>query len=201
MVRLAPDPAGIAQAIAALNADRIVAFPTDTAYGLAVLADRPAAIEVIYRLKGRPPSLPLILLAADMAALEDLACFDPLATALARKWWPGPLTLVLKAGQGVSRFIVAADGTIGVRVPDHAAALALLSAAGPLATTSANRTGQPSPRTADAVMAAFAGDEDPAILLDGGPTALENDSSVLSLVGEPRLLRQGALSAKDLMLC
>jgi L-threonylcarbamoyladenylate synthase len=188
------------QAIKALAAGRVVAFPTDTAYGFGVRPDAPAAADAVYRLKGRRSEMPLVVLAGDTGDLGPWAVWSDLARSLAKLWWPGPLTLVLPAGPRTPPHLRAADGTVGIRVPDCTATSQLLAIVGPLATTSANRSGAASPRTAAEVARAFAGDDEPAVLLDGGPTSREADSTVLSLAGTPRILRQGAISAFDLGL-
>ena len=162
----------------------VVAFPTDTVYGLAV---RPGAEERVYMIKDRPRGLPLILMAATIAELEASAVFDDRARELARRWWPGPLTLVLPAVE---------KGTLGVRIPDHPIALELLRASGPVLTTSANRHGEPEALTADSAarLAGLAG------VLDGGPVPGGTPSTVLSLAGaEPEVLREGAVPIRELL--
>lgn len=200
MLRLPADaPESLAAAAAAVSRGEVIAFPTDTAYGLGADPRSKAAVAGVYALKGRPRDLPLILLAASPDDLAGWAELPAPALNLARKHWPGPLTLVVPAGPKTPAAICAADGSVGVRVPAHPAALRLLALTGPLATTSANRSAEPSPRSADDVAAAFAtGPETPAVLLDAGATPLAVDSTVLSLVGAPRILRQGALAERDL---
>lgn len=192
------DPEAIRAAAEAIATGRVVAFPTDTAYGVGVRPDLAAAVDAVYVLKGRPHSLPLILLAATVEDFAGWAELPELAGALAARWWPGPLTLVVPAGPRTPPNVRGADGTVGVRIPAHSAALRLLEATGPLATTSANRSGEPSPRKADAVEASFPGEDEPAVLIDGGPTLHGADSTVLTLVPAPRILRRGAVSAEDL---
>lgn len=196
------DPAALRQAIEAISAGHVVAFPTDTAYGLGVLPDSASAVDRVYALKGRPRSLPLILLAADMDDFAGWAELPEAARPLASRWWPGPLTLVVPAGPRTPKFLRAADGTVGIRIPAHPMARRLLAETGPLATTSANRSGSASPRNADDVVAAFGGEDggenEPAILLDGGHTRYEADSTVLALSPAPRILRQGAVSREEL---
>ena len=175
----------IAEAAAALARGEVVAFPTDTVYGLAV---RPGAEERVYAIKERPRGLPLILMAATIGELEAFAVFDDRARELARRWWPGPLTLVLPAVE---------DGTLGVRIPDHPIALDLLRAAGPLLTTSANRHGEPEALTADSAagLAGLAG------VIDGGRVPGGTPSTVLSLAGaQPEVLRAGAVASRELLL-
>ncbi|MBM3268078.1 MAG: threonylcarbamoyl-AMP synthase [Candidatus Sericytochromatia bacterium] len=200
MRRLRADSeSGIAEAAAAISRGEVVAFPTDTAYGLGADPRSAPAVDRIYAIKGRPREMPLILLAASTDDLAGWAVLSPRALDLASRHWPGPLTLVVPAGAEVPSAIRAADGSIGVRVPAHPAAIGLLARTGPLATTSANRSGGPSPRSADDVAAAFGeAPERPHVLLDAGATRHAADSTVLSLVGEPRILREGALREGDL---
>jgi L-threonylcarbamoyladenylate synthase len=185
---LSGDAAGIARAAALLRGGEVVGFPTDTVYGLAVLAGDMAAAERVYEAKGRPRDRPLVLMLPSAAGLGRWAAADARALALARRWWPGPLTLVLPARAG--------GGTIGVRVPDHALALALLREVGEgLLTTSANRSGEP-PALDAAGVAALPG---VAAVLDGGRSPGGVASTVLDLAGaEPRVLRQGPLN-EDLL--
>ncbi len=193
-------PESLAIAAAAIAHGEVVAFPTDTAYGLGADPQAPAAVAAIYELKGRPSDLPLILLAAAATDFAGWAQLTSQALNLAGKHWPGPLTLVVPAGPKAPLAIRAADGSVGVRVPAHPAALRLLGLTGPLATTSANRSGEPSPRSADAVAAAFrTAPAGPAVLLDAGETTHAADSTILSLLAdEPRILRHGALAERDL---
>jgi L-threonylcarbamoyladenylate synthase len=167
-------------AVAALRAGGVVAFPTDTVYGLASLPGFEAAV---YAVKGRPEELPLILMAADPAQLEGLVAVDRRARWYMKRWWPGPLTLVLPAG----------EGTLGVRIPDHPLALDLLRAAGPLLTTSANRHGEPPALTAEEAsrLPGLAG------VLDGGRAPGGEPSTVIALLPgrEMTVIREGAISS------
>ena len=199
MIRLpAGRPDAVERTAAALAEGGVVAFPTDTAYGLGADPRIRAAIDRIYEIKGRPRSLPLILLAADVADLAGWAKLTAAVKQVVTPFWPGPLTLVVPAGDRTPGYLRAQDGSIGVRIPAHAAARALLARTGPLATTSANRSGGASPRSGDDVAASFIADPAPDVLLDAGPTLHSADSTVLSLVGPPSLLRAGALSESDL---
>jgi L-threonylcarbamoyladenylate synthase len=191
-------PDAIALAVAALADGRVVAFPTDTAYGIGADPRNRAAIDQVYAIKGRPRDLPLILLAADAADFAGWAELDADVMRVVTPFWPGPLTLVVPAGDLTPAFLRARDGSIGVRIPAHATAKALLARSGPLATTSANRSGESSPRSGADVAASFAAAPAPEILLDAGPTSHPADSTVLSLMGPPRVLRAGALAASDL---
>jgi L-threonylcarbamoyladenylate synthase len=195
---LAASEAGIKRALELLRAGEVVAFPTDTVYGLAALASDQAAVRRIYELKGRSFSQPLVLMLPDAEAVEDWAMVDERARAYMERWWPGALTLVLPAVPALRPPLVAGrPRTLGVRVPDHPPALALLRAAATgLATTSANLSGQPPAQTA--LEAAWV--RGVAAVLDGGRTPGGVPSTVLDLSGEePRVIREGAGPAGDLL--
>lgn len=165
----------------------MIAFPTDTVYGLGAAADDEVARKRIYRIKGRPVGLPLILMVAAESQLEGWVHIDSRAEAFARRWWPGPLTLILHAKGG---------GTLGVRIPKHKVALELLRAAGPLMTTSANLHGRDPAMTADEAGAL------PGVtaVLDGGLAAGGTASTVVDLTGpEVHVLREGAIPAPELL--
>ncbi len=173
----------VAAAAAAILEGGVVAIPTDTVYGLAVA---PGAEARIYEIKGRPAELPLILLVAGAEQVIGIVEVDQRARGFMERWWPGPLTLVLPAG----------DRTLGVRVPDHPLALDLLRATGPLLTSSANRHGQPPALTAEeaARLPGLAG------VVDGGRAPGGVPSTVLDLTGaEPRVVREGAIPAARLL--
>ena len=179
----------------ALRAGAVVVIPTDTVYGLACLPRIPAAVQRIFELKGRPGDMPLPVLGDGVGALEDVAVFSDRAAELARTFWPGPLTLVLPRARGFTYDLGGDDSTVGVRVPQNAVTLEVLGETGPLATTSANRTGEP-PTTGVVEARAIFGD-DVAAYVDGGPCR-GLPSTVLSLVGPERVLREGALSVTEL---
>ena len=165
----------------------MVAFPTDTVYGLAAAADDEVATRRIYAIKGRPVGLPLILMAAAESQLEGWVHLDSRAEDIIRRYWPGPLTVILHAKGG---------GTMGVRIPKHEVALQLLRAAGPLMTTSANLHGKDPAMTAGEA-AALPG---VAAILDGGTAPGGVASSVLDLTGpEPHVLREGAIPTSVLL--
>lgn len=192
--------AALEGAVAALRAGQLVAFPTETVYGLGARADDPAAVDRLFAAKGRPDDKPIALLVPSAAAAASLAAtWPPEAARLAEAFWPGPLTLVVEARQGLDARVRAGAPTIGLRVPAHPVALALLEAFGaPLATPSANRSGEPAPTDADGVESALSGAPEVALLLDGGRTVTQVASTVVDLVRpEPgkayRILRQGAL--------
>jgi L-threonylcarbamoyladenylate synthase len=189
---------GIKRALELLRAGQVIAFPTDTVYGLAALASDQASVRRIYELKGRSLSQPLVLMVPDAEAVEGWAVVDERARRYMERWWPGPLTLVLAAAPGLRPPLVSGrPRTLGVRVPGHAPALALLRAAGTgLATTSANLSGQQPAQTA--LEAAWV--RGLAAVLDGGRTPGGVPSTVLDLSGaEPRVLREGAVPGGELL--
>jgi L-threonylcarbamoyladenylate synthase len=180
-----------------------VAFPTETVYGLGADASNSAAVARIYSVKGRPSDHPLIVHIASMDRMGDWASEVPqYAIALAREFWPGPMTLVLKRSELAGDFVTGGQDTVGVRVPDHVVALALLEAfekAGGkgVAAPSANRFGHVSPTTAAAVveeLGSYLSKED--LVLDGGACAVGVESTIIDCTGLlPRVLRPGAISA------
>jgi L-threonylcarbamoyladenylate synthase len=193
------DAAKIAEAVAALKAGELVILPTETVYGLAADAGNPHAVAKVYAAKGRPSFNPLIAHVADLAMARPLARFDPRAEWLAENFWPGPLTLVLPVRDetGVCDLARAGLDTVAVRAPGHAVAQAVIAAfGGPLVAPSANRSGRPSPTTlADAVEETG---EAAAVALDGGPCRVGLESTVVSLIDTPRLLRPGAITREAL---
>ncbi len=196
--RLLPaNGAGIAAAAAVLRAGGLVAFPTETVYGLGANAFDAAAVAAIFRAKGRPAADPLIVHLAQAAELERVARVVPdAARALAATFWPGPLTLVLPKRAEVPPNVTAGLDTVGVRVPSHPVARALIVAAGvPLAAPSANLFARPSPTRAEHVMQDLRGRID--LVLDGGPTAIGVESTIVDLsAAPPRLLRPGGVPAE-----
>ena len=195
--RLLRDPEAAA---AILRAGGLVAFPTETVYGLGVDGLDAAAARSVFAAKGRPADNPLILHVADEAGAAGLALWSPRAHALAARHWPGPLTLVLPARPVVPVEVRAGLPTVAVRCPAHPLALELIRRAGrPVAAPSANRSGRPSPTTAQAVWEELNGRID--AVLDGGPCALGVESTVVDCTGPRlRLLRPGALPAEVLGL-
>lgn len=178
---------------ARLAAGEVVAFPTETVYGLGADAGNSDAVLRIYETKGRPRFNPLIVHVADLAMAEALVEFSPLARTLAA-FWPGPLTLVLpkKLDARLSDIVTAGLDTVGIRIPDHPLALALIRATGvPLAAPSANPSGKLSPTTAQQVDRAFKGR---VPVLDGGPSHAGVESTILAVTGDSVIqLRAGAL--------
>lgn len=187
------DPRAIPRALEILRAGGLVAFPTDTVYGLGCLAFNQAAIESIYAAKDRPLEKAIPILIADMDQLDRVARDVPdLARRLAARFWPGPLTLVLPKRADLPAALSATD-TVGVRVPNHEAARALLRAAGPMAVTSANLSGRASPRSAREALAQLGGRI--PLVLDGGETPGGVPSTVVDVSGaEPLILRQGPIT-------
>ncbi len=194
-----PDPEAIAQAAAALAAGGLVAFPTETVYGLGADALNAAAVTRIFEAKGRPADNPIIVHIANAAALAGLVTAVPLAAqTLMARCWPGPLTLVLPSSAAVPAVTRGGLSTVAVRMPSHPVALALIRAAGrSIAAPSANRSGRPSPTTAQHVLADLGEAVD--LVLDAGPTPLGVESTVVDVTGEtPILLRPGGVALETL---
>ncbi len=194
-----PDPDVIADAAARLRIGELVAFPTETVYGLGANAFDAVAVARIYAAKGRPAYNPVIVHVADTDAARRVVTQWPESAAkLAAAFWPGPLTIVLPKSADVPANVSAGLPLIGVRVPAHPVALALLRAARiPVAAPSANKSNQLSPTTADHVMRGLA--EVDGVVLDGGPCAVGIESTVVDLSTDPpTLLRPGGVSAAAL---
>ena len=185
----------IAQAADAIRAGQLVAVPTETVYGLAGNGLDPDAVAQIYEVKGRPAVKPLSLMVHDVSAMARY-CADvpPAAYTLAEAFWPGPLTIVLRAQDCVPEIVRAGGETVGLRCPDHPATLTLIEAAQlPLAAPSANPSGAPSPKTADDVLAYFDGQI--AAVIDGGPCGIGRESTLVDLSHTPyRILRSAAVA-------
>ena len=194
-----PSAGTIDAAASRLRAGLLVAFPTETVYGLGALAGDAAAVRSVFAAKGRPATDPLIVHAPSVAALDAVVRHWPAsALELARRFWPGPLTMVLARTDAVVPEVSAGRSTVAVRVPAHPVALALLAAVGePVAAPSANRFGQISPTSAAHVVEELDGRID--LILDGGPTTLGIESTVVDLTGDrPVLLRPGGVTLEDL---
>lgn len=187
----AGDP--IADAAAAALAGELVVIPTDTVYGIGTRPDDPAATRRLFLAKGRPRDLQIPVLAATRAEAEGVASFDERARSLAGRFWPGRVSLVLpRTDRSRGWDLGEGAGTIAVRVPHHPLALAVLALTGPLAVTSANRSGEPTPATPEGLRAAF-GDAVAVYLCEEGP--LEGAAStVVDVTTDPiRVLRAGAV--------
>jgi L-threonylcarbamoyladenylate synthase len=184
---LKPDRDGLTRAAQLLRGGGVLAFPTDTVYGLGADASDDVAQRRIYRIKGRPVGMPLILMAAAESELEGWVHVDSRTEDMIRRWWPGPLTVILHAKGG---------GTLGVRIPSHEVTLELLRASGPLMTTSANLHGKEPAMTAEEA-GQLSG---LTAVLDGGRAPGGTASTVLDLTGpEPHILREGAIPAAHLL--
>jgi L-threonylcarbamoyladenylate synthase len=192
----------LALAAQALKNGSLVAFPTETVYGLGADATNAAAAARIYEVKGRPTDHPLIVHIAELKYLEQwISDIPEYAIALAREFWPGPMTLILQRSELAKDFITGGQDTVGIRIPDNSLALGLIEAfhklggAG-IAAPSANRFGQVSPTTAEAVqeeLGNYLSDTD--LVLDGGPSLVGVESTIIDCTGElPRILRPGAIT-------
>jgi L-threonylcarbamoyladenylate synthase len=192
-------PEAIAAAADCLRAGGLVAFPTETVYGLGADATNGEAVARLYAAKGRPAFNPLISHVADAGAAERLAAFNDDARRLAAAFWPGPLTLVLPKRKGcpVSDLALAGLDTIALRVPAHPVARALIAAFGrPIVAPSANRSGHVSPTTARHVMADLCGRID--LIVDGGASPVGVESTIVACLEEPTLLRPGGLAREGI---
>jgi len=195
--RLSASPEAIARAVEILKAGGVVAFPTDTVYGLGALAFDVKAIERLYDIKDRAQTKAIAILIASAGDLALIAT-QPRAEALrlAERFWPGPLTIVVPRNPKLPEAL-SHNWTIGVRVPDHAVAQQLLAAAGPMGVTSANLSGQPNTVTAEQVLAQLDGRIDQ--LIDGGQTPGDTPSTVVDMTrAAPRVLRVGPVSEAEI---
>jgi len=184
------------QAAQTLRAGGLVVYPTDTVYGLAADPSQPEVVQRIYEVKGRPDEKAIAWLVASLESVRSSCQVDDRAERLAKRFWPGPLTLILR------RLHPSAEGlsTLGVRMPAHVATLAIIGAfGGPVATTSANRSGEPSAQTAPEALAAIGSGVD--LIIDGGAAPGGTESTVVDLSEEqPRVLRAGAIPADQVDL-
>lgn len=190
-----PDPVGIARAAALLRAGGLVAFPTETVYGLGAHALDTRAVRRIFAAKGRPAEDPLIVHVHDVSEIRSLTAEVPAAAAaLASRFWPGPVTMVMRRSELVPAEVTAGLDTVALRVPAHPIAHALITAAGiPIAAPSANLFSRPSPTRAEHVMQDLAGRID--LVIDGGPTEVGVESTVIDVTGPtPTVLRPGAIT-------
>lgn len=192
-------PASVAQAADVLRRGGLVAFPTETVYGLGARADNADAVALIYQAKGRPSFNPLIAHVADLHAAEALAVFTPVARKLAEKFWPGPLTLVLQKRDGAPLSDLATAGldTVAIRVPSHPVARALLSECGfAVVAPSANRSGHVSPTLARHVDEDLHGRID--LIVDGGALNVGVESTIVGCFDQPVLLRPGGIATAEI---
>ena len=191
---LSPDQTGLKRAAELLRRGALVAFPTETVYGLGADARQGTAVAAIYSAKGRPSFNPLIVHVANAEQAKRYAQWTETAELLASTFWPGPLTLVLplRDGHGLSSLVTAGLPSIAIRAPAHPTAQALLALFdGPVAAPSANPSGRISPTTAAHVMAGLNGRI--AAVIDGGPCAVGLESTIVGLVDRPTLLRAGGV--------
>jgi len=189
----------VERGVSILREGRLVAFPTDTVYGLGASAHIQQAVERIFEVKERPRSMALPLLLADTSQMNDVAeSVPPVARLLANKFLPGALTLVLPRAKSVLDIITAGDTTVAVRIPDHPVPVALIKGLGaPVVGTSANLSGQPSPLTADEVYSQL-GDRI-EFVIDGGKCPGGRESTMVDVTKEtPVILREGAISKEEI---
>jgi L-threonylcarbamoyladenylate synthase len=192
------DDAHVDAAAARLRQGAVVVFPTETVYGVGARAADADAVRRLYAVKGRPAAQPMVLLVGSIAEVEARAVCDDRARRLMLRFWPGPLTIVLPA-RLTAGSPAAGEATLAFRAPEHAVALRLLKALGePLASSSANRAGEPPPLDAEAAEAALGEDVD--LVLDGGPVEIGRPSTIVDLSrAAPRVLRQGSISEAELL--
>jgi L-threonylcarbamoyladenylate synthase len=184
-------------AVEVLRSGGLVAFPTETVYGLGADARNEAAVRRLFDVKERPLDRALSLCVGGLAAAQSFAVFDTDAIRLAAAFWPGPLTLVLPRRDVVGDGVTGGRDTVGLRMPAHPVALALLrDFGGAIAAPSANKFGEAPPVTASEVVDALGEDVD--LVLDGGLCQVGESSTVLSLVGEPTILRAGAITQSQI---
>jgi len=185
-----PEAESIEAAAGIILGGGLVVYPTDTSYGLGASALDRGAVERVYRVKRRPPTKPIHVVVSDLGMVERYAHVGVGARRLAGRFWPGPLTLVLRKREGLSDAL-SPGGTVGFRVPDHPVALALVRRAGvPITATSANLTGRPDPYTVEEVLGYFGGAVD--LYLDAGRLPRRSPSTVVDLTRHPpRVLREG----------
>ena len=198
-VMYADDPQALSHAATTLNCGGLVVMPTDTVYGVAARLDRPEAIVRLYVAKGRPEEKPIPVLISSPEQLARLTGDLPAgAAAFAAQFWPGALTVALPRSAAVPDLVVAGGDTVGLRMPDHPFALALIAACGgALAVTSANRSGDPSLHEAAAVAEAIGGAVD--LIVDGGTTPGGMASTVVAIAEDgPRVLREGPIDLASL---
>jgi L-threonylcarbamoyladenylate synthase len=197
-----PSQEAIQRAAEIIITGGVVAFPTETFYGLAALASRHEAVERVYLLKDRPLDKSLSILIADPAQLQDWVKAIPAeANRLMQRFWPGPLTLVFPAAKHLPAILTAGTGKIGVRISSHPVAHALVLAVGaPITATSANKSGATSCRSAEEVLSQLGSDLE--VILDGGLTPGSKESTIADVTTRsPKILRTGAIAAQEVLSC
>ena len=197
------DASEIADAVTALRASGLVGLPTETVYGLAANAEDEAAVARIYAVKGRPQDHPVIVHIADAGKVNDWArTFPAYAERLASEFWPGPMTLILPRGERAKDFVTGGQETVGLRVPNHPTALAILAEfGGGVAAPSANQFGAVSPTSALHVLNDLGERMNPEtdVIVDGGESSVGVESTIIDCTGErPRILRPGAVTQADI---
>lgn len=193
-----PEPERILRAAELLRGGEVIAIPTDTFYGLAANPFDVTAVEKVFAIKGRPKGNPLLLLIDSVELAAELANLPPPFYLLAKRFWPGPLTVVVKASPKLPATVTGHTGTIGLRLPRAPVAVALIRAAGcPITATSANRTGEPNSSSAQQVEATL-GERLP-LILDGGISPTDKPSTVVSLTGKNwEVLREGSIPRREI---
>ncbi len=189
----------VEKGVSILKQGGIVAFPTDTVYGLGACANLPSAVERVYQVKERPQNMALPLLLAHTSQISEIAePVPPVAWLLARSFLPGALTIVLHKSKSVPDIITAGGTTVAIRIPAHPVPVALIEGLGvPIVGTSANLSSQPSALTADEVYSQFGGEID--LVIDGGRCSGGRESTIVDVTGEtPVVLREGAISKAEL---
>jgi L-threonylcarbamoyladenylate synthase len=197
-----PDAADLARAAAFIKSGGVAAIPTDTLYGLAVDPFNADAVERLFRLKGRGVDRALPLIAADRAQVaQHFGELSPIASRLADRFWPGPLTVLVPAPASIPALVTGGLNTVGVRVPAHAVAAGLCRACGtPLTATSANISGEPATQDPHEVERRVGAQID--VLIDSGPTPGGRASTIVDATGPaPRLVRAGAIAWDEVMAC
>ena len=196
---LSPVQKQLEEGISILKKGGVVAFPTDTVYGLGAAINIPQAVERVYQVKERPKNMPLPLLLADKSQIGEVAePVPPIAWLLAEKFLPGALTMVLFKSRAVPDIVTGGGKTVAIRIPAHPTPIALARGVGtPIVGTSANRSGKPSALTAEEVYAQLDGKVD--LIIDGGRCPGGRESTIVDLTGEtPLVLREGAISREEL---
>lgn len=201
LLKIAPDCPGDAfqKAVEVLKAGGLVAFPTESFYGLAVNIMDPAAIQRLFEVKGRGPDQPILLLLGSLSDLEQYAAqVPPSARPLIRRFWPGGLTLIFEAARDLSPLLTAGTGKIGLRLSSHPLATGLAQAFGkPITGTSANLSGMPALSSAQAVLDSLGDQVD--LVLDGGQTSGGLGSTILDMTADPpRILREGLITSREI---